>query len=209
MTDEHKLETYVPTIDAILSVSDLELVTVKKIRFALEALFDVQFAEDRKVVNDLIMNRYYKLVEDRENSESTKPTVETLKTKDEEMAYKLQASLNARPLRSLSKGKQKLKVKKEKKKRDPGEPRKDNPFMRPLKISPKLLEFLDLDQSATVPRPTVVKMVWDHIKANNLQNPNDKREILCDEKMQPVFGKKQTMFSMNKVLKDHLFKEDE
>lgn len=57
----------------------------------------------------------------------------------------------------------------------------------------------------------MVKKVWDYIKAHDLQNPNDKREILCenDDKMRDVFGKKTTMFRMNKTLSEHLYKDDE
>ena len=47
--------------------------------------------------------------------------------------------------------------------------------------------------------------VWGYIKANNLQNPEDRREILADDKLREVFGKdKVTMFEMNKHLARHL-----
>eukprot|EP00958_Prasinococcus_capsulatus_P016808 scaffold1883_cov396-Prasinococcus_capsulatus_cf.AAC.10 len=48
---------------------------------------------------------------------------------------------------------------------------------------------------------SVVKFLWAHIKANKLQqNPNDGREITCDEKMQEIFGQPTvTMLQMNKV----------
>lgn len=36
-------------------------------------------------------------------------------------------------------------------------------------------------------RPQTVKRIWDYIKANDLQDPNDKRYILCDDKMKTVF----------------------
>lgn len=52
-------------------------------------------------------------------------------------------------------------------------------------------------------------MIWQYIKEHDLQNPKDRREILCDEKMEPIFGKKMTMFSMNKLLTKHLFNPDE
>jgi upstream activation factor subunit UAF30 len=43
------------------------------------------------------------------------------------------------------------------------------------------------------------------IKANNLRNPENRREILADEKLRKVFGKdKVTMFEMNKHLAQHL-----
>jgi hypothetical protein len=46
---------------------------------------------------------------------------------------------------------------------------------------------------------------WDYIKSNNLQNPENRREILADDKLRKVFGKdKVTMFEMNKHLAQHL-----
>jgi chromatin remodeling complex protein RSC6 len=59
--------------------------------------------------------------------------------------------------------------------------------------------------SAPLPRGEVVSKVWDYIKANNLQNPENRREILADDKLRKVFGKdKVTMFEMNKHLAQHL-----
>jgi chromatin remodeling complex protein RSC6 len=58
---------------------------------------------------------------------------------------------------------------------------------------------------APLPRGEVVSKVWDYIKANNLQNPENRREILADDKLRKVFGKdKVTMFEMNKHLAQHL-----
>ena len=58
---------------------------------------------------------------------------------------------------------------------------------------------------APLPRGEVVSKVWDYIKANNLQNPEDRREILADDTLRKVFGKyKVTMFEMNKHLARHL-----
>ena len=54
-------------------------------------------------------------------------------------------------------------------------------------------------------RGEVVSKVWEYIKEHKLQNPDDGREILADEKLQKVFGKpKVTMFEMNKFLAAHL-----
>ena len=59
--------------------------------------------------------------------------------------------------------------------------------------------------SSPLPRSEVVSKVWDHIRKNNLQNPNNKREILADDKLRKVFGvDKCTMFEMNKHLTKHL-----
>jgi upstream activation factor subunit UAF30 len=46
-----------------------------------------------------------------------------------------------------------------------------------------------------------VKGLWDHIKGNELQNPTNKREIICDASMKAIFNvDKIDMFQMNKVL---------
>ena len=55
-------------------------------------------------------------------------------------------------------------------------------------------------------RGEVVSKMWTYIKSNNLQNPANKREILADAKLKPVFGGKDKvdMFEMNKHLAKHL-----
>ena len=56
-----------------------------------------------------------------------------------------------------------------------------------------------------LPRSEVVSKMWEYIKKNDLQNPENKREILADDKLEKVFGtKKVTMFEMNKHLSRHL-----
>src|SRR4051812_1282604 len=55
------------------------------------------------------------------------------------------------------------------------------------------------------PRGEVVSKVWDYIKKHDLQNPENRREILADDTLEAVFGKKKvTMFEMNKYLAQHL-----
>ena len=75
-------------------------------------------------------------------------------------------------------------------------------LMKPLQPSPELGAVVG---TQPLPRPEVVSKVWDYIKKNNLQNPQNKREILADDKLKKVFGKdKCTMFEMNKHLAAHL-----
>lgn len=62
-------------------------------------------------------------------------------------------------------------------------------------------------------RPQVVKQLWAYIKARDLQDPSDRRFILCgqDEKLKNLFEGKEKVnaFSMNKHLSKHLkAKED-
>ena len=72
----------------------------------------------------------------------------------------------------------------------------------PVQPSPELGAIVGNDK---LPRSQVISKVWDYIKANKLQNPENKREILADAKLEKVFGgKKCTMFEMNKHISKHV-----
>ena len=80
---------------------------------------------------------------------------------------------------------------------------KANALQQPLQPSEALAAVVG--SAAPLPRGEVVSKVWDYIKSNNLQNPENRREILADDKLGKVFGKdKVTMFEMNKHLARHL-----
>ena len=79
---------------------------------------------------------------------------------------------------------------------------KPNALQQPLQPSQDLAAVVG---EGTMARGEVVSKVWEYIKANKLQNPDDGREILADDKLKKVFGKdKVTMFEMNKFLAQHL-----
>lgn len=59
--------------------------------------------------------------------------------------------------------------------------------------------------SDPLPRSEVVSKMWEYIKKNNLQNPENKREIVADDKLKKIFGADRcSMFEMNKHLSRHL-----
>ncbi|SPO22281.1 related to UAF30 - subunit of upstream activation factor of RNA polymerase I [Ustilago trichophora] len=96
---------------------------------------------------------------------------------------------------------------------DDDEPRKkraanpNNPFNRPLVLSPKLAEVCGGNE---MPRHAVVKQLWAYIKSNNLQNESNKRQILCDAKLTSIFGKEAVdSFEMAKLIGSHLTKKDD
>jgi upstream activation factor subunit UAF30 len=75
-------------------------------------------------------------------------------------------------------------------------------LMKPLQPSRELAQVVG---DKPLPRTEAVSKIWTHIKKHNLQNPQNRREILADDKLEPVFGKKKvTMFEMNKLLAGHL-----
>jgi upstream activation factor subunit UAF30 len=82
--------------------------------------------------------------------------------------------------------------------------RKVNPaLLKPLELTPELEEVVG---KGPMPRSEVVKQLWVYIKANNLQNPENKRNILADDKLKPLFGGKDevTMFEMTKLVSAHI-----
>jgi chromatin remodeling complex protein RSC6 len=77
-------------------------------------------------------------------------------------------------------------------------------FNAPLKPSPQLAAVVG---DAPLPRTEAVSKMWDYIKKHKLQNEQNKREILADDKLKPIFGKdKATMFEMSAFLAKHLAK---
>ena len=79
---------------------------------------------------------------------------------------------------------------------------KPNALQQPLKPSAELGAIVG---TSPLPRGEVVSKVWEYIKKHNLQNPENKREIVADDKLKKVFGKdKCSMFEMNKHLAAHL-----
>ena len=81
-------------------------------------------------------------------------------------------------------------------------PAKTSTFMRALKPSATLAVVVG---SEPLPRTEVTKRLWDYIKAHNLQNPANKRNILCDASLKAVMGKDEvTMFEMTGLVGKHL-----
>jgi len=142
---------------------------------------------------------------------------------DAELARKLSSEINSRSTRTGGKsrggssvGKKASRAKKKsaatvdsdddsdgigKKKKSSGGTAKGG-FAKEFALSQPLATVLQIDKLS---RPQVVKQLWVYIKGNELQNPENKREILCDAGLRAVFGvDKIDMFKMNKVLGQHL-----
>ncbi|TPX36176.1 hypothetical protein SmJEL517_g01433 [Synchytrium microbalum] len=80
-------------------------------------------------------------------------------------------------------------------------------FNKPYQLSEALSALCK--GARVLSRPKVVKYIWKYIKGNNLQDPKDKRNIICDENLAAVMGhKKVTAFSMNKYIGNHLSDAD-
>lgn len=80
--------------------------------------------------------------------------------------------------------------------------KKKTAFTAPLLPSFELARVVGAEP---LPRTEATKKLWDYIKAHNLQNPANKRNILCDSALLAVMGKPEvTMFEMTGLVGKHL-----
>jgi len=90
------------------------------------------------------------------------------------------------------------------KKAAPKKKRKPNPaFMKPMTPDAALGAVVG---SKPIPRTEITKKLWAYIKKNDLQNPANRREIMADDKLKPLFDgkKKVNMFEMTKLVSKHM-----
>ncbi len=83
------------------------------------------------------------------------------------------------------------KGKKKKAPRDDSNPRKPSGFASPVVVSDELYDFLSnfgVKKGEAIARTEVTKHVTGYIRDHNLQNPENRREILPDAVLQKVFG---------------------
>src|SRR5215210_9382260 len=79
-------------------------------------------------------------------------------------------------------------------------------FMAPLTPDAALAAVVGKDP---LPRTEVTKRIWDYIRQNNLQDPNDKRTIRGDAKLKAIFDGRDsvTMFELTKLVNSHVVKK--
>ncbi|XP_010939095.1 uncharacterized protein [Elaeis guineensis] len=69
----------------------------------------------------------------------------------------------------------------------PGAAKKRQPrgITKPRPVSPELQALLGVKE---IPRTQALKQIWAYIKENGLQDPENKKVIVCDEKLKKIFG---------------------
>lgn len=83
-----------------------------------------------------------------------------------------------------------------------------NALQQKLRPSPEFSKISGSSQPLT--RAEAVKKLWDYVKQHDLQNPKNKREIMADENLRPLFGKdKISMFEVGKVINSHLLADQD
>jgi upstream activation factor subunit UAF30 len=88
-------------------------------------------------------------------------------------------------------------------------------FLKPVKISKEMAKFTGWNEDELRSRVQVTKWICDYIKTNNLQNPEDRRQINVDTKLSKLLKydtKKETQpltyYALQKHLKSHFIKPE-
>jgi upstream activation factor subunit UAF30 len=61
-------------------------------------------------------------------------------------------------------------------------------FMKPVMVSEKMSKFAGWDPSELKSRVDVTRFLCTYIKQHQLQNPNDRREIIADDNLKELLG---------------------
>jgi upstream activation factor subunit UAF30 len=122
---------------------------------------------------------------------------------------------NVKFLRSLNKNLKVLRTNTTKVMKKKKTERKNNStsgFLKPVTISGEMAKFTGWDPKELRSRVEVTKYICDYIKSHDLQNPEDRREIRADAKLQKLLGVKPEdkikYYSLQTHLKKHFPKTE-
>lgn len=80
---------------------------------------------------------------------------------------------------------------------------------RPIVPSPALHDLFSVEDKAQS-RGTVLKSINNYVKANDLQDPKDRRLFRCDEKLKAILGvDKCSIIGISKYIQPHLLKPED
>jgi chromatin remodeling complex protein RSC6 len=84
-------------------------------------------------------------------------------------------------------------------------------FLQPTKISPALAQFCGVSAETLLSRTDVTRKIAEYIKTNNLQNPENRREIQADATLTSLFAltseDQLNYFNLQRYVKPHFIKE--
>ena len=85
--------------------------------------------------------------------------------------------------------------------------RKPSGFAKPTKVTKELCEFMNKKEGSEIARTEVTSTLSSYIKKNNLQNKNNKKIILPDDKLKDLLGindeEELTYFNIQKYMNKH------
>ncbi|CAN4112260.1 unnamed protein product [Withania somnifera] len=184
----------------ILRVSDLETATAGTVRRRLEEEFGVDLLDRKAFIRDQIDHFLRTHVQETPNDDVQDEKNVKEGENDGSCEDEQESEENDDASDTGS-------IKKPRSEKMNGEAKKKGGFNKPCALSPQLQKLVG---ESELGRPEVVKKIWAYIRVKNLQNPQNKRKILCDEVLRGIVRTKTIdMFQMNKVLSKHIRPIDE
>ncbi|KAI8031331.1 Upstream activation factor subunit spp27 [Camellia lanceoleosa] len=176
-----------------LRTSDLTTTTTATIRRRLEEDFGIDLSDKKAFIRQQV-DLY--LQSQVDNAQENEEEDEGEANEEEEDDDEEEASNGKSTSKRGSK-----KQNKEVKKRGGG-----GGFTKLCSLSPELQKFVGVPELA---RTEVVKQLWNYIREKNLQDPSNRRNIICDDTLRALFAVDCiNMFQMNKSLAKHIWPLD-
>ena len=91
--------------------------------------------------------------------------------------------------------------------KDESKPKQLSGFAKPTQISEDLALFLNIDKDELIARTQVTKLINIYVKENELQNPENKREIIMNDALRKLVNIPDdiqlSFFNLQKYIKHH------
>ncbi|XP_022894920.1 protein TRI1-like isoform X1 [Olea europaea var. sylvestris] len=186
-----------------LSASDLNTTTTAIVRRRLEDDFGLDLSDRKAFIREqvdlYVQSQVENAVENEENSKEDSDGGDGDAAEEEEEVEEEEEEEEEESTTGKTASKKGSKMKKKEVKRRGG----GGGFTKLCSLSPHLQKFTGVQELA---RTEVVKQLWSYIRENNLQDPSNRRNILCDDKLHDLFGVDTiNMFQMNKALAKHIW----
>lgn len=176
----------------LLSTSDLNTTTTGSVRRKLEEEFGIDLSDKKAFIRQQV-DLYLQEAEENDEDDNKEEDDGEAEGEDEEEEEEEEVESNE----GKSTGKARSKKKNEEVKKRRGG------FNKLCRLSPQLEKFTGAPE---LPRTEVVKLIWSYIRENSLQDPSNKRNILCDNTLKDLFDVDAIdMFQMNKALAKHIW----
>ncbi|KAL8189119.1 hypothetical protein R6Q57_029380 [Mikania cordata] len=201
LTDSELLER----LHHVLRTSDLDTATGATVRRRLEGELGIDLSDRKPYIRqqiDLYLQSHYT----DGNPEGGVKESENVKVEESDNDESVSEEAEDQPEEEGSDSDEK-KIDSKSKKTTANAKKRGGGFSKPCSLSPQLQKLTGETEMA---RTEVVKKIWAYIKEKDLQNPENKRKILCDEMLHEVFRVKSIdMFQMNKALSKHIWPIEE
>jgi upstream activation factor subunit UAF30 len=194
--------------------SDLDTTTTSIVRRQLESDFGIDLSDRKAFIReqvDLFLQTIHQQQNDVADEENADEPEQSQQEQDDDNEEEEQEEEEEKPKRTRSVKKKTTKKNKSKERSNKSgdevvKKKGGGGFCKICSLSPQLQEFVGAPEMA---RTEVVKQLWAYIREKNLQDPNNRRNILCDEPLRALFGVNTiNMFQMNKVLAKHIWPLD-